>query len=75
MIGINGKAWDDVKSSDIKLILERINGEDSIFDESTFFEWKADKESSSKLAKEICAFLDKLLVEKIWSESNHKKYI
>ena len=56
MIGINGKAWDDVKSSDIKLILERINGEDSIFDESTFFEWKADKESSSKLAKEICAF-------------------
>lgn len=26
-------------------------------------------------AKEICAFLDKLLVEKIWPESNHKKYI
>ncbi len=26
-------------------------------------------------AKEICTFLDKLLVEKIWPESNHKKYI
>ena len=60
MIGINGKAWDDVKSSDIKLILERINGEDSIFDESTFFEWKADKESSSKLAKEIFNLLSSL---------------
>ena len=56
MIGINGKSWDEVKSSDIKSILERISGEDSIFDESIFFEWKADKESSSKLAKEICAF-------------------
>ena len=26
-------------------------------------------------AKEICAYLDKLLVEKIWPENNHKKYI
>lgn len=26
-------------------------------------------------AKEICAYLDHLLVEKIWPESNHKKYI
>ena len=25
--------------------------------------------------KEICAYLDKLLVEKIWPENNHKKYI
>ena len=26
-------------------------------------------------AKEICAYLDKLLVEKVWPETNHKKYI
>lgn len=29
----------------------------------------------SDCAKDICAVLDKLLVEKIWPESNHKKYI
>lgn len=26
-------------------------------------------------AGEICTYLDKLLVEKIWPESNHKKYM
>lgn len=34
-----------------------------------------DKDNLSECAKEICACLDKLLVEKIWPESNHKKYM
>ena len=34
-----------------------------------------DKENLSECAREICACPDKLLVEKIWPESNHKKYI
>lgn len=29
----------------------------------------------SDCAKDVCAVLDKLLIEKIWPESNHKKYI
>ena len=34
-----------------------------------------DKDNLSECAREICACLDKQLVEKIWPESNHKKYM
>lgn len=55
MIGINGKTWDELKTDDIKAVLSN-TGEDSIFDESVFFEWKSDAVSNVKLINEICAF-------------------
>lgn len=56
MIGINGKTWDEVQADDIKTILEKTQGDDSIFDESVFFELKSDDVSNIKLVNEICAF-------------------
>ncbi len=50
MININNKAWDELKSLDIRRFLER-NGE-----ENFFFEFKCDNEEPGKLMKEICAF-------------------
>ena len=55
MIGINGKTWDELKASDVQALFDG-KAEDSAFDESIFFEFKSDQESTSKLAKEICAF-------------------
>jgi len=56
MIGINGKTWDELIASDLQALFERKTEEDSIFDESIFFEFKSDQEPKSKLVKEICAF-------------------
>lgn len=49
MININNKSWEQLSFSDIEAFL--VNGE-----ESTFFEFKEDRETNEKLIKEIVAF-------------------
>ena len=51
MININGKEWRKITFEDIKSHLK-----DSTDDETFFFEFKSEKESTSGVAKEICAF-------------------
>lgn len=51
MININGKAWHELKDSDIQSVISSPD-----IDESFFFEFKADDVSSRKLAKAISAF-------------------
>lgn len=50
MININNKSWDKLRFSDVEKFLMNSN------DESFFFEFKSDKESPSKLIKEVSAF-------------------
>lgn len=51
MVDINGKEWDKLEALDIQTILS-----EQEFDESFYFELKADEVSSKKIAKEISAF-------------------
>lgn len=50
MFNINNKSWDKLRFSDIAKMLA------SDDDENFFIEFKSDKESNSKLAKEVSAF-------------------
>ena len=51
MVNINGKEWDKLNPSDIeKLIAEQD------FEESFYFEFKDDRTTSKKIAKEVSAF-------------------
>ncbi|MGN0655508.1 MAG: helix-turn-helix domain-containing protein, partial [Ruminiclostridium sp.] len=50
MFSINNKSWDKLRFSDITKMLA------SDDDENFFIEFKSDKESNSKLAKEVSAF-------------------
>lgn len=51
MVNINGKEWGQLTAEDIQIAISEID-----IDESFFFEFKSDKESTKKLTKEVSAF-------------------